>query len=94
MAYQIGHAQRRAGGRRDHAADHAVAVPPVAGLLSRDQHNTIFDRAAIPGRAQLRRYGIALLAIIAVTLLDPLERIFGTTELSLQLWATCDRRSR
>ncbi|WP_144120077.1 cation-translocating P-type ATPase [Catellatospora sichuanensis] len=60
----------------------------VAGLLSRDQHGTIFDRSAIPGRAQLRRYGIALLGIIAVTLLDPLERIFGTTSLSLRLWCT------
>jgi Ca2+-transporting ATPase len=60
----------------------------VAGLLSRDQVNTIFDRDAIPSRAQLRRYGFALLAIIAVTLLDPLERIFGTTGLSLRLWCT------
>ncbi|BCJ75502.1 ATPase [Catellatospora sp. IY07-71] len=60
----------------------------VAGLLSRDQVHTIFDRDAIPSRAQLRRYGIALLAIIAVTLLDPLERIFGTTGLSLRLWCT------
>ena len=29
--------------------------------------NTIFDRDAIPGVTQLRRYGLALLAIIAVT---------------------------
>jgi len=61
----------------------------TAGLLSRDQHNTVFDRAAIPGRAQLRRYGLALLAIIAVTVLDPLERIFGTTDLDLGLWSVC-----
>ena len=58
----------------------------VAGLLSRDQLNTIFDRDAIPSVAQLRRYGFALLAIILVTLLDPLARIFGTTGLSLRLW--------
>lgn len=61
----------------------------AAGLLSRDQRQTIFSRSAIPGRAQLRRYGIALLAIIAVTALDPLNKIFGTTELTLSLWVTC-----
>lgn len=61
----------------------------VGGLLSRDQVGTIFDRDAIPGIAQLRRYGFALLAIVAVTLLDPLERIFGTTGLSLNQWLVC-----
>jgi Ca2+-transporting ATPase len=59
----------------------------AAGLLSRDQHATIFDRAAIPGSAQLRRYGIALLAIVAVTGLEFLNRIVGTTELSFGLWS-------
>ncbi len=39
----------------------------VAALLCRDQRNTIFDRDAIPGVVQLRRYGIALLAIVAIT---------------------------
>ena len=37
----------------------------AAALLCRDQTNTIFDRAAIPGAMQLRRYGLALLAIVA-----------------------------
>jgi Ca2+-transporting ATPase len=60
----------------------------AAGLLSRDPHGTIFDRDAIPGSAQLRRYGIALLAIIAVTGLEILNRLVGTTELSAGLWAT------
>ena len=50
----------------------------VAGLLSRDQLNTIFDRDAIPAAAQLRRYGLSLIAIVAITALDLLERIFGT----------------
>ena len=53
-------------------------------LLCRDQTDTIFDRDALPGAVQLRRYGIALLAIIAITALDFLERIFDTTGLSLQ----------
>ena len=61
----------------------------VVGLLARDQHNTIFNRAAIPGPTQLRRYGIALLAIIAVTTIDFLQRIFGTTELSFTQWSIC-----
>ena len=46
-------------------------------------------RAAIPGRTQLRRYGIALLAIIAVTTIGFLQRIFETTELSFSQWSTC-----
>jgi Ca2+-transporting ATPase len=61
----------------------------AAGLLARDQRNTIFTRAAIPGRTQLRRYGIALLAIIAVTTIGFLQRIFETTELSFSQWSTC-----
>ncbi|MEV0273447.1 cation-transporting P-type ATPase [Hamadaea sp. NPDC050747] len=58
----------------------------VGGLLSRDQVGTIFDRSAIPGAQQLRRYGIALVAIIAVTAFDILHRIFGTTSLGGREW--------
>ena len=58
----------------------------VAGLMSRDQVNTIFDRDAVPAVAQLRRYGISLLAIVAVTTFTLLERIFGTGDLTAQLW--------
>jgi P-type Ca2+ transporter type 2C len=61
----------------------------AVGLLARDQHDTIFDRAAIPGPTQLRRYGIALLAIIAVTTIGLLQRIFDTTELNLAQWGIC-----
>ena len=61
----------------------------AAGLLARDQRNTIFSRAAIPGPTQLRRYGIALLAIIAVTTIGFLQRIFGTVELSFTQWSIC-----
>jgi len=32
---------------------------------------------------------LALLAIIVVTAFEPLQRIFGTTELSLSLWTIC-----
>ena len=61
----------------------------AAGLLARDQHNTIFSRAAIPGPTQLRRYGIALLAIIAVTTIGFLQQIFETVELSFTQWSIC-----
>jgi Ca2+-transporting ATPase len=61
----------------------------AVGLLARDQHNTIFSRAAIPGTTQLRRYGIALAAIILVTTLGLLQRIFQTTELNLAQWGIC-----
>jgi Ca2+-transporting ATPase len=61
----------------------------AAGLLARDQHHTIFSRAAIPGSTQLRRYGIALGAIILVTTIGLLQRIFDTTELSFAQWSIC-----
>ena len=61
----------------------------AGGLLARDQVNTIFDRSAIPGTIQLRRYGIALLAIVAVTALGFLQRIFSTVSLSFAQWWIC-----
>ncbi|WP_051217847.1 cation-translocating P-type ATPase [Nocardioides insulae] len=60
-----------------------------AALLCRDQVNTVFDRDSFPALGQLRRYGVALLAIIAVTSLDILQRIFGTTALTLEQWCVC-----
>jgi len=61
----------------------------VAGYMARDQMNTIFDRAAFPGATQLRRYGVALLAIILVTTIGFLQRIFSTVELGFNQWAIC-----
>jgi Ca2+-transporting ATPase len=61
----------------------------VAGLLSRDQVNTIFDRDAIPAAAQLRRYAVSLLAIIAVTTIGILERVVGTGSLTGRQWGIC-----
>jgi Ca2+-transporting ATPase len=89
VAYQIG----------DHLGSAVLAATMLlttlsffhlfAAYLSRDQTNTIFDRDAIPGALQLRRYGIALLAIVAITGLDLLERIFGTTGMSFNQWCIC-----
>jgi Ca2+-transporting ATPase len=61
----------------------------AAGLLARDPHHTIFDRAALPGPAQLRRYGLALLMIVLVTSFGFLQRIFDTVGLSFAEWALC-----
>jgi Ca2+-transporting ATPase len=58
-------------------------------LLSRDQVNTVFDRDTFPGLMQLRRYAISVLAIVAITALDFLERIFSTTGLSFNQWCIC-----
>jgi Ca2+-transporting ATPase len=61
----------------------------AAALLCRDQVNTIFDRDAVPAVVQLRRYGLALLAIVLATNLDFLQRILGTTPLTFAQWCTC-----
>src|SRR4029453_16743380 len=61
----------------------------AVGLLARDQRNTIFDRSALPGPTQLRRYRIPLLAIILVAPVGFLQRVFATTELSFAQWSIC-----
>ncbi len=61
----------------------------IAGYMARDQENTIFARASLPGSTQLRRYGLALFAIVAVTGLGFLQRIFATVELSFEQWSIC-----
>jgi P-type Ca2+ transporter type 2C len=61
----------------------------AAGLLARDQVRTIFSRVALPGPTQLRRYGLALLAIILVTEIGFLQRVFSTVDLTLAQWGIC-----
>ncbi|HJV04568.1 MAG TPA: cation-transporting P-type ATPase [Actinomycetota bacterium] len=61
----------------------------AAGFLARDQRNTIFDRDAVPDATQLRRYGTALLAIVLVTSIGFLQRLFGTVALSFAQWWIC-----
>jgi Ca2+-transporting ATPase len=61
----------------------------AAGFLARDQVHTIFNRVAFPGPTQLRRYGLALLAIVAVTTIGFLQRIVSTAELSFAQWWIC-----
>ncbi len=89
VAYQIGDAQDGAVVAATMLLTTLSLFHVAAGFLSRDQRGTIFDRDAMPGVAQLRRYGIAVVAIIAITTIDILERIFGTGELTLHQWLIC-----
>jgi Ca2+-transporting ATPase len=50
---------------------------------------TIFNRATLPGATQLRRYGLALLAIVAVTTIGFLQRIVSTVDLTFSQWSIC-----
>jgi Ca2+-transporting ATPase len=61
----------------------------AAGLLARDQVHTIFNAHTLPGPAQLRRYGIALAAIILVTEIGFLQQIFSMVDLSFNQWLIC-----
>jgi Ca2+-transporting ATPase len=89
VAYQIGHHQDGAVTGATMLLT-ALSLFHVAGaLLSRDQTNTLFDRDAIPAVTQIRRYGLAVVAIIAVTALSFLQRIFDTTALTFGQWSTC-----
>ena len=88
-AYQIGHDQDGAVVAATMLLTTLSLFHVVAGLLSRDQVNTVFDRDAIPAAAQLRRYGVSLLAIVAVTTIGLLERIVGTGSLSGRQWGIC-----
>ena len=50
---------------------------------------TIFSRVSLPGPTQLRRYGLALLALILVTEIGFLQRVFSTVDLTLAQWGIC-----
>jgi Ca2+-transporting ATPase len=89
VAYQIGDSQGGAIVASTMLLTTLSLFHVLVGLLSRDQRNSLFGHDAIPDIAQIRRYGIALLAIFAITTLDILERLFGTTELTLNQWLIC-----
>jgi P-type Ca2+ transporter type 2C len=61
----------------------------AAGLLARDQVGSIFRRDFVPGATQLRRYLFALAAIILVTEIGFLQRIFSMVDLTLAQWGIC-----
>ncbi|HET9723768.1 MAG TPA: HAD-IC family P-type ATPase, partial [Actinomycetota bacterium] len=89
VAYQIGETQYDVAVASTMLLTTLSLFHLVAGLLARDQRNTIFDRDAIPGPTQLRRYATALLAIIAATALGFLQRILATVGLSFAQWSIC-----
>jgi Ca2+-transporting ATPase len=60
-----------------------------AGLLARDQVHTIFNVHTLPGSTQLRRYALSLAAIILVTEIGFLQRVFSMVELSFNQWWIC-----
>jgi Ca2+-transporting ATPase len=92
VAYQLGHSWHGEGGA---IVGSTMLLTTLSlfhlgvALMSRDQRNTIFDRDAIPGSAQLRRYGLALIATLAITALGFLQRIFDTVSLTFGQWCTC-----
>jgi Ca2+-transporting ATPase len=61
----------------------------IAGLSVRGERETVFSRESLPAWAQLRLYGLALLLALLVTEIDLLQRVFGTTSLTLNQWLTC-----
>jgi len=89
VAYQIGHSMDGAVVGSTMLLTTLSVFHLAAAFLSRDQVHTVFDRDAIPGSVQMRRYGLAALAIVAVTSLGILERIFDTTTLSFGQWCIC-----
>jgi P-type Ca2+ transporter type 2C len=89
VAYQIGESQDGPAAGATMLVTALSLSHLAVGLLARDQRNTIFSRAALPGPTQLRRYGIALLAIIAATTIGFLQRILETVELNLAQWSIC-----
>ncbi|HEX5949890.1 MAG TPA: cation-translocating P-type ATPase C-terminal domain-containing protein, partial [Actinomycetota bacterium] len=89
VAYQIGETQYSVAVASTMLLTTLSLFHLVAGLMARDQRNTIFDRDAIPGPTQLRRYATALLAIVAATALGFLQRILDTVGLSFAQWSIC-----
>jgi Ca2+-transporting ATPase len=89
VAYQIGDEQDGAIVAATMLLTTLSVFHVAAALLCRDQRATIFDRSAVPGVMQLRRYALSLLAIVAITALGFLQRIFDTVGLSFAQWCTC-----
>ncbi|WP_154795690.1 cation-translocating P-type ATPase [Occultella kanbiaonis] len=89
VAYQIGAGQGGAVVAATMLLTTLALFHLFGALLSRDQTGTMFDRNSIPGAVQLRRYAVALLAIVLITALNFLQEIFGTTGLTFEQWCIC-----
>jgi Ca2+-transporting ATPase len=60
-----------------------------AGLAARDETQTIFTRDLFDDRRQVGLYGLSLLLTLLVTEVRFLQRLFGTTALTLPEWLIC-----
>jgi Ca2+-transporting ATPase len=56
------------------------------GLSNRSETGTVFTRELLSDRRQLMLYGISFLAAYLATELGFLQRMLGTTSLTLQQW--------
>ncbi len=61
----------------------------AAGLTARDETQTMFNRDILQDRRQVRLFGLTLLLTLLITQLGFLQRIFGTTALTLGQWLIC-----
>ncbi len=59
------------------------------GVSARDEFGTIFSRASLPGWAQLRLYGLAVILAILATELGFFQRILDTVPLTRDQWLIC-----
>jgi hypothetical protein len=89
VVYRAGRAPLRPGGRDDDGPHHAVADPRTAALEAREPMGTIFTRYTISNARFVQLIGAALVLALLVTSLEPLQRIFGTVELTSRQWGIC-----
>ena len=89
IAYQIGESNYDAAVASTMLLTTLSLFHLAAGFLAREQVHTIFDRRLVPGATQLRRYALSLAAIILVTKIGFLQRIFSMVDLSLEQWWIC-----
>ena len=59
------------------------------GLSARDETMTMFTRDIVEDRRQMALFGLSLLLTYLVTQLGFLQRLFGTTALTLGQWLVC-----
>ena len=61
----------------------------AAGLTARDETQTVFNRDILQDGRQVRLFGLTLLLTFLITQLGFMQRIFGTTALTLGQWLIC-----
>jgi len=59
------------------------------GLTAQDETRTMFTRDILEDRRQVELFGLSLLLTFLITQVGFLQRIFGTTALTLGQWLVC-----